>query len=387
MNTHKGIGTDSRVLGLAAWQYHGPEADLNNNIENNQSTDWNEMSFSFAPEILENIPDQITRGFYWETTFRFSALDTLPKNRKAEKVHMYGGAITSMDVEKVINIRDVAGSEFCISFRDGHRIFEAIRDAIYQEKHVAVSFENIRSLSAAFLESAIGQLYIGEIPKAKLKECITWKGISPERKLLIERAISEAKSPEQCLEGGGILLVMKNESIKNIEEHQFKADEQFVLDANILLYTFGPSDFRSGDRDHVYNDAMTKMIVNKCKLYMILPVLSEYIYRYLDKQLKLNKVDKDDLKAFRKTDAYKEIAEMIAADVREILNLVKCCNPTFENSKACEVLDRFLQCTLDFNDAIIENFCISNRLTLVTNDGDFRNSDVHILTANSSLYS
>jgi predicted nucleic acid-binding protein len=174
--------------------------------------------------------------------------------------------------------------------------------------------------------------------------------------------------------------------IQNIKEHEFQVDEHLLLDANVWLYTYGPSDFRSEDEDHTYNDALTKMIVNKCKLYIMLPILSEYVYRYLDKQLKLNGVAKDDLKAFRKTDAYKKIISLIEADVKEILDLAKCCNPTFENSNACALLDGFLRCTLDFNDVVIEDFCKSYpKMVLVTNDGDFKNCCIPIITANNTM--
>ena len=175
--------------------------------------------------------------------------------------------------------------------------------------------------------------------------------------------------------------------IQRIKEHEFQGEDHLLLDANVWLYTYGPSDFRSGDKDHIYNDAMTEMIKNKCKLYMILPILSEYIYRYLDKQLRLKGISKDDLKAFRKTDAYKDITRLIEADVKEILELVKCCGPEFENSRASALLDGFLRCTLDFNDVIIEDFCMSNpKVTLVTNDGDFKHSTIPIITANESMF-
>lgn len=179
---------------------------------------------------------------------------------------------------------------------------------------------------------------------------------------------------------------MEKALIQNIKEHRFRADEHLLIDANVWLYTYGPRTTRSGDPDHIYNDAMTKMITNKCKLYMILPILSEYIHVYLDKQLELDGIHKGDLKAFRKTDAYKRILNIMKADVKEILGLVECCTPMFENGKACVFLDRFLQCALDFNDVIIEDFCMSNpKIILVTNDGDFKNEDLPILTANGSM--
>jgi hypothetical protein len=118
---------------------------------------------------------------------------TYTKNIKPETAHMYLGAMATMGRDVVIEVSDVVRSSFCIGFRDGNNVFEKIRNQISQGKHVVVSFENVRSLSAAFLESAIGQLYKGEISESKLEECVTWAGVSPTRKLLIERAISEAK--------------------------------------------------------------------------------------------------------------------------------------------------------------------------------------------------
>jgi len=177
--------------------------------------------------------------------------------------------------------------------------------------------------------------------------------------------------------------------IQNIKEHKFKADEHLLLDANIWLYTYGPAEIRSEDINHIYNDAMTEMIINKCNLYMTLPILSEYVYRYLSKQLELNGISKKDLKAFRKLGGYKKILDGIEADMKEILDIanINCCNSAFENSKAFELLDVFLRCTLDFNDVIIEDFCMANpNIILVTNDGDFKYSSIPIITANTSMF-
>ena len=37
-----------------------------------------------------------------------------------------------METDTVIKVRDEIGSEFCIGFGDGNRIFEAMRDKIFQ---------------------------------------------------------------------------------------------------------------------------------------------------------------------------------------------------------------------------------------------------------------
>lgn len=194
------------------------------------------------------------------------------------------------------------------------------------------------------------------------------------------------KNPTPDLEGG-YHLAMKKSAIQNIKEHEFRTDEHLLLDANVWLYTYGPQATRSGDPNHIYSDAMTKIITNNCKIYMILPILSEYIHVYLDKQMEREGIHKGDLKAFRLTDDYKRILNMIKADLIEILGYVECCNPMFENDKACVFLDKFLQCTLDFNDVIIEDFCASNpKIVLVTNDGDFKNCGIPIITANNAMF-
>lgn len=190
-NALAGIGTDALIRPLAWMQcFCGPDVDK---VEDNPSATWNQASFSLA-QAIEVMPDQPPYTHPWATTFE-TKLPYLrpPENRKTETTYMYRGATANMGMDIVIEVCDVVRSNFCIGFRDGNRIFEKLRDMISQEKHVTVSFENVRSLSAAFLESAIGQLYKSDIPEAQLKECITWRGVSSTRKLLIERAIAEAK--------------------------------------------------------------------------------------------------------------------------------------------------------------------------------------------------
>ena len=188
-----GIRTDAKILGLTQWScFQGLELDLRK-LGDSYATEWNEELFSSAANVVESTPSQSPLGLHLEMAFADMTWFTSTKNIKPETAHMYLGAIANMGRDIVIEVSDVVRSSFCIGFRDGNSVFEKIRNQISQGKHVVVSFENVRSLSAAFLESAIGQLYKGEIPEAKLEECITWAGVSPTRKLLIERAISEAK--------------------------------------------------------------------------------------------------------------------------------------------------------------------------------------------------
>ena len=157
------IGTDANIGVPAALVRYLYDPSVNN-MASEQSANWDEKTYL---EIAEGNKKTVTTGIYSE-------------------------AMASM-LNDVIKVCDVIRSEFFVGFSDGNKIFEAARDIISQGKHAIISFENVRSLSAAFLEAAIGQLYNGTIPVTKLEKHIIWRGVSPTRKLLIERAIAEAK--------------------------------------------------------------------------------------------------------------------------------------------------------------------------------------------------
>ena len=188
-----GTRTDARILGLTQWScFRGLELDLRKSVDS-YAAEWNEELFSSAASVEEATSCKSSLGSHSKIAFADMKYFTNTKNIKLDTASMYLGAIANMGMDIVIEVSDIVRSSFCVGFRDGNCVFEKIRNQISQGEHVVVSFENVRSLSAAFLESAIGQLYNGEIPDAKLEECITWVGISPTRRLLIERAISESK--------------------------------------------------------------------------------------------------------------------------------------------------------------------------------------------------
>ena len=187
-NTFIGIGTDARIRPFA-WEqcFRGPDLD---NVETVPSTTWHQASFLPA-QIGEVESDQLSYACPWRRTFE--KISPSPENRKTETAHMYRGAISHMGIENVVCIRDLVGSELCISSNDGQKVFGIIKSAISQGNKVRISFENIKSISAAFLDSAIGQLYDGEV-QGNIDEKLSFDNISPGRRLVTERAIREAKA-------------------------------------------------------------------------------------------------------------------------------------------------------------------------------------------------
>lgn len=58
-----------------------------------------------------------------------------------------------------IIVKDVIGSESAISTEDGIKLFERLKKALDNKIQISLSFKNIKLLTSAFLNAAIGQLY------------------------------------------------------------------------------------------------------------------------------------------------------------------------------------------------------------------------------------
>jgi len=119
-------------------------------------------------------------------------LEKAETDKKTETTGIYNEAVADMGTTKTVCIRDVVGSELCISSSSGQRVFNSLLSAVSQGYNVCISFENIKSLSPTFLDSAIGRLY-SDRNHEYIDKKLSFVNISPGRRLIVERAIREAK--------------------------------------------------------------------------------------------------------------------------------------------------------------------------------------------------
>ncbi len=174
--------------------------------------------------------------------------------------------------------------------------------------------------------------------------------------------------------------------IEDIDSHDFHAGERLLLDANIWLFTYGPISYRRQNNASAYNNALAKISINSCEVYICQTIISEFINRCIDEEFKLLKIDRSSRKAARKIPTiFEPIAKKIALYMQDILDLARCCNSPFDSAKIRAYLKDFQTGNLDYNDIIIEDICKVNNLTLVTDDSDFENCNIQILTANDYM--
>ncbi|MCD6216830.1 STAS-like domain-containing protein [bacterium] len=95
--------------------------------------------------------------------------------------------------KKVIKIKDIVGSNLCISSHDGERVYLEIAKALRKGFCIKLSFEDIEDLTSAFLNSAVGRLYNHEFEYETISENLTPENISPDKLRLLKRVVDRAK--------------------------------------------------------------------------------------------------------------------------------------------------------------------------------------------------
>ena len=92
-----------------------------------------------------------------------------------------------------LSVFEIVGSPLCVASDDGEKVYERIEKAIKQGRSVSLSFMNITSLTSAFLNAAIGQLY-GEFTEQEIRANLSVRDMEPDDLALLKRVVETAKA-------------------------------------------------------------------------------------------------------------------------------------------------------------------------------------------------
>jgi hypothetical protein len=178
---------------------------------------------------------------------------------------------------------------------------------------------------------------------------------------------------------------MKNKA-HDLATYVFSNGEPLLLDANVWLFLFpAPSGRPSGSRAS-YSVAFKEML--KVGVYLALDalVLSEYLNRYCRIEWKvLHKSAYPEFKRFRKSPEYISVGNGAAVFARSILKFCTKHDHPFSSTDVERVLTDFECGACDFNDGLFVETCRLNGWKFVTNDADFINGGIEVLTSNPKL--
>jgi hypothetical protein len=177
-------------------------------------------------------------------------------------------------------------------------------------------------------------------------------------------------------------------NVLDIATYKFAQPEDCVLDANVWLFLYGPSDL-TDPRISIYSSAVDKILKAKCKIHLDVTLLSEYVNRHARLQFDLMReytaLKAETFKQFRDLGAFAPIAAEISVAAKQIVKLCARFESDFSICPIEGLLDEFAKGTRDFNDQIIGHACKNRKFTLITDDGDFRSEGIKVLTANRKL--
>lgn len=180
--------------------------------------------------------------------------------------------------------------------------------------------------------------------------------------------------------------------IRNLGSRSFTIKDRFYFDANVWVSIFPlPSDPSSESRRR-YSNVLKRAKKVQSDIFLDSTVVSEYINTYsrIEYRAYFPGNPTMSFKKFREThpDEYGRTAAEITDNLAEIFSLpnVRKIDCPFGTMNVEAMIGCFGADSCDWNDQVIVETCKKNGLTLITNDGDFRNvQDLDILTYNGRL--
>lgn len=91
-----------------------------------------------------------------------------------------------------LSVFEIVGGSVCAFPSDGQRVYDRLAVAIRENRKIEFSFRNITTLTPAFLNAAIGQLY-GAFNEAEIRALLYLNDIDPADLALVKRITENAR--------------------------------------------------------------------------------------------------------------------------------------------------------------------------------------------------
>lgn len=178
------------------------------------------------------------------------------------------------------------------------------------------------------------------------------------------------------------------EQVVDIGQYTFTASDHLMLDTSVWLLIYGPQ-VPGDSRVALYSGALRKILEAQSRIFIDQTVLSEFVNLYARIAHARAKgapgSQKPSFKEFRRSAEFQPVAQGIASDAKRILGQCNWINGEFDLSVIDHMLDSLASGDFDFNDKVIATHCAKLDLKLVTDDSDFKNLNIPLITANSRL--
>ena len=161
-------------------------------------------------------------------------------------------------------------------------------------------------------------------------------------------------------------------------------NKKVFFDANVLIYIFWPSGAYSWERS--YSSAFRSLLRQRNEMLVDFIVISEIVNRAhrleYEKYLAEKELSRSQLtyKRYRdNADGQAALADIYLIIKTNILSTFSVVGKAFNN---LDILSLLTVDSLDFSDKAILMTCRDNSYVLITNDSDYKDADIDILSSN-----
>lgn len=91
-----------------------------------------------------------------------------------------------------LSVFEIVGSPLCVASGDGQKVHDRLAAALKEGRGVTLSFHNVTTLTSAFLNAAIGQLY-GAFSEEQIRALLKVQDMQPDDLALLKRVVETAK--------------------------------------------------------------------------------------------------------------------------------------------------------------------------------------------------
>ena len=91
-----------------------------------------------------------------------------------------------------ISVFGIVGRPLCVASDDGQKVYERLNTALEAGRKVVLSFHNVTTLTSAFLNAAIGQLY-GTFSEEHIRNLLRVEDMDQDDLALLKRVVDNAK--------------------------------------------------------------------------------------------------------------------------------------------------------------------------------------------------
>ena len=178
---------------------------------------------------------------------------------------------------------------------------------------------------------------------------------------------------------------MRNKA-HDLSAYAFSSGETLLLDANVWLFLFpAPSDRLPGFATR-YSGALKRMLAARTRLALDVLILSEYLNRYCRIEWSaLHRTAYPQFKSFRQSSDFASVGQGAALYAHHMLRLCSRHDHLFATADVAQALTDFELGAHDFNDGLLAETCRHHGWKLVTDDRDFTNGGIEVLTTNPVL--